>query len=585
MKRKLKKVILTFMIMSITATSIFADGDGNIDSGGSGGTGSGGSSQNIWWAGDDGVRISIIDANTRKTMTTPIDFTNKSRKDIKYHFGKSNKIQYDKEKKKLQMYDGGYKWFQPPQKIPVIMSKSGNDIEEIKKYFTAKTTIKQISIATNFNYEELVSGKYKLLLEPIMYVTFQGKRWAMTATEAALYNKKSNNALRKKFVSISHKRLPYSMFLEVSDMGFPAYKGTTSKPSDDDTIIQQLGLGIVRFNGEDPDDPVYPDPPDIDVDKTDYEYRTDTDVITSLDIKSLSRVTPDAPITATFHILGKSYTVSNVVIPANSSQLVWVKWHTPKTPQKVKITVSISGGNISSATINANVVELKEETPPDPLPTDRNDKFKLANLPSADNKTSATWGVWSAYWKENWQTITVGRDEEGNPIYDRVDLGDWEYTRTTYSANLSANLEIVPCEYTPPTWTEKNGEYDMKSGYGINLKQNTKVTYNCSSADVTSAQNSIATFSDFKYEKYNRILEITKDNGYSDTFEFKKNRYSTYNSRTHYTPIWYPDETNYIINTEIIDVWTPVGMLKVNLNDRIMINGNLFQDRHIAIMK
>ena len=581
MKFKIKKIIASLLVLT-TLSGVAFGADGNIDSGGSGGTSSGATSANGWKAGDYGARISIINANTRETVRPPIDFSNQSRKDIKYHFGKVNKIQYVKEKKELKLYEGGYNYTIPKRKMPVIMAKGGNDIKAIKRYFTSKTVIEEIALATKIDYKELTtSGKYKILLEPIMYVNFKSKRWAMTATETRLYNKKTNGSIRRKLVSITHKRLPLSMFLEYSDLGFPAYKGSTKNAQKDDVIIQELGLGIVRLNNN-------PDPtpdPDIPMETEDYEYRTDTDVITSVTISSDARVTPDNPINVTFEILGKTYSKSGIVMPAGASQLVWVKWHTPKTPQKVNIKVTTSGGGASKGNLIANVVELKEHTPPDPLAKDRNDKFKLVNLPQKPNVLSSSWSVWYAWWKENWKWVYSYTDSEGKAHYTWVDLGDWEYGTNTYSADLSASMKIKPSIRTPKTYIEKNGSYEMKSGYGLHNDVKTQVTYNCSTNDVTPAQNSISIFSDFKYKKYDRILEKKGDGGYNTEFEFKKNKYSTYNDRTHFTPIWYPDEKNYIVNTEIIDIWTPTGMLRANINDKIMINGNLHQDRHIAIMK
>lgn len=583
MKLKIKKIIASILVLT-TLTGIAFGANGNVDSGGSGGTSSGGSKDYCWYSGDYGVRVSIINAETRATVRTPIDLSNKSRKDIKYHFGKGNKIQYVQQGKALKLYEGGYKWTIPAKKMPVIMSASGNNITAIKKYFTSKNTIEMIAKKCNIDYKELTeSGKYKMLLEPIMYVTFKRQRWAMTATETAKYNKQTNNSVRRKMVSITHKRLPYSMFLEYSDLGFPAYNGATSKPANDDLILRELGLGIVRFAPI--EEPVDPPIPDIDVDKCDYEYRTDTDVITSITVSTGTRITPDAPVTVHFNILGKTYSKGGIVMPDGGSQLVWVKWHTPKTPQKVTITATASGGNVSKTTIKANIVELKEHTPPDPLAKDRNDKFKLVNLPQKPNILSSSWYVWYAWWEEDWQYVYAGTDSEGNAHYEYVDLGDWEYATNTYSADLSASMKIKPSIRTPKTYTEKNGSYEMKSGYGLHNNVKTQVTYNCSSSDVTPAQNSISIFSDFKYEKYDRVLEKKSGGGYNTEFEFKKNKYSTYNDRTHFTPIWYPDEKNYIVNSEIIDVWTPTGMLRANVNDKIMINGNLHQDRHIAIMK
>lgn len=590
MKKIINIVIIIGTILFLTFIA-FATGDGNIDSGGSGGSGSG-TSQNKWSAGDDGVRVSIVNTENQQVVSTPIDFSNKDRSDIKYHFGKVSKIQY-RNGKKLSPQTV-YKSIIPTEKMPTIVSTKGNNISDIKRYFTTAETVALISEKLNIEYEDIISGKYKLLLEPMVYVTYGGSKWAMTSHEAALYNEKTNNDIVMKFNSISHRSLPFSMFLEVSDLGFPAYKGATNKATKDHVIKEQLGLGIVRFNGTLPEDPTKPTPtpeekpedkPNIDIDTKNYDYRVNTDVISSIEIKATNKVTPKNPISVTFNVLGKNHTVDNIVIPEGSSQLVWVKWHTPSTPQTVNIDVSIKNANVNSAKIKAVVGELKEITPPNPTADDRNDKFKMPNLPNNNNATSSTWSKWSCKWKENMKWVVYGEDEGGNDIGEWIDFGDWEYSITKYSADLTANMDLVPGLRTPPTWFEKDGEYTMKSGYGVNTKVNTNVTYNSSQNDVTSAQNIITTFSDFEYEKYNRILEKTSNNDFKSQFEFKKNKYSTYSDRTHYTPIWYKDNTNYIVNAEIIDVWTPTGMLRVNLNDRIMIDGSLFDDRHIAIMK
>ena len=69
--------------------------------------------------------------------------------------------------------------------------------------------------------------------------------------------------------------------------------------------------------------------------------------------------------------------------------------------------------------------------------------------------------------------------------------------------------------------------------------------------------------------------------GYDMAHEFQVNVYSTYNRRTHFTPIWYPDG-NYTVYTRLLDCWTPAGMLSMNLTDSLMIDGNLWSDCHIA---
>jgi len=73
---------------------------------------------------------------------------------------------------------------------------------------------------------------------------------ATTATEAAMYDKKVDGLLRRKMVSLTHKNLLLSMFLEEADLGYPAWSGSRTTPATDEDIISSLGLGIVRFQEE-----------------------------------------------------------------------------------------------------------------------------------------------------------------------------------------------------------------------------------------------------------------------------------------------------------------------------------------------
>lgn len=252
-------------------------------------------------------------------------------------------------------------------------------------------------IVNAFVIEKLIGGDYKLLLEPIAYVTFEGVRTAFTATEAAMYNQVRGGMLRKKLTSLTHKNLPLAMFLETSDLGYPAWGGGKNQKVSDDEIIGSLGLGIVRFN-----EVVTPE-----VIAADYEYRVDTDVVTTVTISG-GQSDPDHPVSVTFSILGRNYTVNNVYYPEDGQQLVWVKWHTPSTEQYITINVSVSGGgSASKGTITANIVDLDKNPPPNPVADDRNDSYNAGNaiIPANPQKTSASWSVWRPWWKEKWVCV------------------------------------------------------------------------------------------------------------------------------------------------------------------------------------
>jgi hypothetical protein len=156
---------------------------------------------------------------------------------------------------------------------------------------------------------------------------------ATTATEAAMYDEQVSGLLRRRMVSLSHKNLPLAMFLEVSDLGYPAWSGSKTTAASNADIKSSLGLGIVRFT-EKPESPV--------VSAYDYEYRTDTEVITAVRVSG-GQSDPDHSTRVSFNIGGRTYNVGNVYYPSGDSQLAWVKWTTPSTEQDIVIHVSVYG--------------------------------------------------------------------------------------------------------------------------------------------------------------------------------------------------------------------------------------------------
>ena len=85
--------LLTVVLLGICPMSALADtgGSGNVDGGG-GGMGQG-TSQNSWTPGMEGVRITVVDAESGQPVSTPFDLSSNT-PSIKIHFGKVSKIQY-----------------------------------------------------------------------------------------------------------------------------------------------------------------------------------------------------------------------------------------------------------------------------------------------------------------------------------------------------------------------------------------------------------------------------------------------------------------------------------------------------------
>ena len=579
---RIKKVIFPLFLCVIlflsTVLPAAAAGDGNMDGGG-GSMGSGTSTD--VWRGQDGVRVTVVTSDGA-IVSTPFDLSNSNISDQIINFGKVCKLSYSSGTALAPA--GAYSCSKPGIALPRIISGTSSkaNLEAIRRYFCSEYAAQLVSSKTGIAYDDLISGAYKLVVEPIAYFIHGGRNYAMTATEAALYNQKSGGTLRRKMPSLTHQNLPLSIFLEEPDLGYPAWSGTISGKVSDEEILSALGIGIVSYRELPESDP--------DLEAVDYTYRVDTDVITSVTLTTPVEINPDDPAEVTFHIIGSDYTVTNIVIPAGGSQVVWTKWHTPSEPTELTITVSVDGASTAQTSFTARIVSLDENPPPDPLATDTNPRFSLPSLPNNPEKRTASWSVWTAHWEpdwrwiENWEWVPSGHDSDCPPDCDRthgswVDNGEWKdfgkyvFESNSYSASLTGSMEIHPDDIVPTA----EGDI-MKSGYGVKEIASASLSVNAPETHYTPVQTAVSYFSEFSYEDYWRLLQPSSGNGLTTNFTFQPNEYSTYNRNVHFSPVWYPDGVPYTVYTYIIDAWTPMGMLSLNVSDSIQIQGSLYDD-------
>ncbi|WP_129721363.1 hypothetical protein [Xylanivirga thermophila] len=469
-------------------------------------------------------------------------------------------------------------------------------------------------------------GKYQnkvpwvIIYEPvtIAYLKDKQTKLAFTATEYALAQKMGlfnffySGDDAQYIAGMTHANLPNSIVLEQDWFGFTAYPPSPPKVKwDNNRIIQGGGWGM-RFlgsKGKNANEPIKPPAnggnsnQSMNINMGDY--RVDTDVITSFTVGTGERITPNNPATVTIYVDGRAVLSTDIVLPEGGSQLVWTKWHTPSTPQEVLVSASISG-NSNAYFIDGNskwvkVADLNENVPPDPRAKDpktgkvvtKPNGWKVPKLPKRANNTSATWGTWSAFWKSNWvwhedwQWRWTGKyNEKGEKIYDWfdegewVDEGDWEYFWNSYSATLSATYRLKPDDKVP-TAKQFYNRWEMGSGYGVNIQVDTRVLTNAPSSAIAMQGNVINYFPEFNYDTYCRLSERIG----GGKFEFRQNKYSTYNRRVHYTPLWFPNGERYMTYSEVMDIWTPAGMLTIGLDDYIDIKGNVFDDWRVVPVK
>ena len=613
MKRALKAAIL-FLFMTGLFFSIEVNADPNMDGGGSGGGTEDGTSQNFYSSGDDGVRITVLDKRTGRKAdgTYTIDYSkrDKSGKSVT-HFGKTNKIEY--------MGVGGYMGAIPLQKssedyivsnagkqvafhiaeMPTIISSSqGNsDIEVIKTYFNNEDRLRGIASRVGMTYDEMINGYYKVIIEPVIYLTFNGRYMALTAHEAAKLDialggsEATGGQLRAKFVSFTHKNLPLSIFLRKKELGIKSWTGGKNVRVTNGDILSKLGIGILSFT---------PEGSDVEVEGADYTYRPNTDVITSINVSVGGwgdGATVDNPITVRFS--GEylpTTNVSGIVIPPGGSRLVWVKWRTPDVKEKTRTTIQadIVGGGQSPATVTLNIRinPIEEKEPYNPVADDKKPQGWSDFIPVMFPKIGALVGFSEPQMKRTWHTYTCTKywEETGEYVMDidgeyvldgggnKIPILEAKYRFATqyHGVEVTGIYDKVKVDKTVEVANPKQGE--MKSGYGFELSVQTLITGDTS--QITGMQTMVAYFPEFSYKQYRRIGK-NPGAGSSSTLEFPVNLYSIKKSRIHFTPIWYPDGV-YKPYVEVLDAWTPSGMLCYYRTPSIQIKGSMWDDWHIG---
>ena len=134
----------------------------------------------------DGVRVTIVNAETQKPAATSIDLSNYSYAEkTHFHFGKVSKVLYTGGQS-LSLHTSKYIFYKPSQALPRIIysSQYGKaSIAEIKSYFTDEQVLRSICNLTGFDYDTLIGGDYKLVIEPIAYLSYLGNKYAMDSLE------------------------------------------------------------------------------------------------------------------------------------------------------------------------------------------------------------------------------------------------------------------------------------------------------------------------------------------------------------------------------------------------------------------
>lgn len=285
------------------------------------------------------------------------------------------------------------------------------------------------------------------------------------------------------------------------------------------------------------------------------KFRHSTDVIQSVRVTNsgLADVTPVDNVAVNFSVPGVCAQSKQLVVPAQSSQLVYFKFTTPDTSDMtMEADVNANHAILETDYSNNTVIETVPlynfafNSPPNPGPKDRLSGFVPVAPPGHGDTQSLSWSQW--VWNGGFENVTN-------------------------NATLSTSASAVPDGHCPTAM--KSGKWCMKSGYGVDDAVSTSIQSTDNNA-VIGAQHVAAIYPEFYYSTYADTLIQTS----AGKFTLPGNPYSLFGSPTHFTPPDYPDG-DYTLDNYVLDAWTPAGMLSVDVTGTVNIKGSVFDDYYV----
>ena len=261
---------------------------------------------------------------------------------------------------------------------------------------------------------------------------------------------------------------------------------------------------------------------------------------------------------------------TDVVIPANGTNLVYFKWRVPEN----------SAGKLYMFRGIANAENTVLERNPD---------------------NNATFFMKTAKAKETSQTPNTRYERTAPSTYNPLissptttvgsaSWNEWAYENgkfelRTYGIRASAVDPVVKPDDNCKTAVLENGKWSMKSGYGISLAWNLRLIamsgYSMpDSSAYTEAQTVMALIPEYGYStdagKY-RSLEMA-----GGVYSFVENRDADGNARLHFIPV-YVANGSYTVSVTATQIWTPAGMITAIRNaNTLTIDGTIYDDFYVG---
>ena len=257
---------------------------------------------------------------------------------------------------------------------------------------------------------------------------------------------------------------------------------------------------------------------------------------------------------------------TDVVIPANGTNLVYFKWRVPEN----------SAGKLYMFRGIANAENTVRERNPD-----NNATFFMKTVKAKEtSQTPNTRYERTAPSTYN-PLVSSPATTVGSASWNEWVFEDGKFELRTYGIRASAVDPVVKPDDNCKTAVLENGKWSMKSGYGISLAWNLKLIamsgYSMpDSSAYTEAQNVYATFPEFGFsmanEKYRTLEKV------GGAYGFITNPNADKNERVHFIPV-YVANGSYTVSVTATQIWTPAGMITAIRNaNTLTIDGTVYDD-------
>jgi hypothetical protein len=295
------------------------------------------------------------------------------------------------------------------------------------------------------------------------------------------------------------------------------------------------------------------------------DVRTDTDVIFNVVAYNTGDkdIIPSDNVKVSFTAAGRTQE-SLLIVPQNSSQVIPFKVGTPSVAGVMTLTASVDSTNVILEISESNNESTKTVNVYKPVIPDISDPkaddvrpvgWVVPPVPSTVADKCTTWTEW------------------------RYDSGSSSFSRVQFYIETSTDFTIIP-DTKIHSYKSVSGEYITKSGYGVETYVTVEVTTNYDRMDLIIPAQRVWVYT--PESGYNLFRELDLGiSGLTTSAVFYPNKYSTYNARLHFTPVWYPDGY-YTMHARAIDIWTPAGEIATAYSSSVTIDGSVYDDWHIG---